>query len=217
MQTLTKQEELRLLELKKYEKNAKKQGYLCIAGVDEAGRGPLAGPVVAAACILPEDFLLAGVNDSKQLTSQQREYLFQQLNEDSRVICGVGVVDSLTIDEINIYQATIKAMLMAIEDLSQKPDCLLVDGMKLPGTTHCEKIIKGDERSLSIASASIIAKVTRDRMMVEYHEQWPEYGFDRHKGYSTAAHMEALEKHGPCPVHRASFEPVKSLLAKAIC
>lgn len=209
---IEKTEWRRLQVLMTYENAARQQGYQLIAGIDEAGRGPLAGPVIAAACIIPCDVFFPGVNDSKQLSPQQRSVLFDQISADSRVCFGIGNISHQEIDRINIYQATIVAMLQAIEVLPQKPDLLLVDGMQLshPGIP-CQKIIKGDCKSQSIAAASILAKVTRDRMMTEFHHQWPHYGFDQHKGYGTPQHIEAIRKWGPCPIHRLSFEPLKSL------
>jgi ribonuclease HII len=205
-------EQQRLTALTAFENLARQQGFKAIAGVDEAGRGPLAGPVVAAACIVPEGVLLPGVDDSKQLTARQRAVLFRELTADKRLCYAVGIVDSQTIDEVNILQATILAMLQAVSALSIQPDYLLVDGLKLPHPSiPGEKIIGGDGRSQSIAAASIIAKETRDRLMLDYHSQWPHYGFDRHKGYGTAAHMLALKEHGPCAIHRTSFAPIKSL------
>lgn len=196
-----------------YEKRAWAQNFVSVAGVDEAGRGPLAGPVVAAACILPKNLQIQGINDSKQLTAKQRETLFAQLCADSQVSYGIGIVEAAVIDQINILQATIKAMLMAVEELEQSPDLLLVDGLKLPHPhLPCEKIIKGDEQSLSIAAASILAKVTRDRIMMELHIKWPQYGFDQHKGYGTVKHVAALKTYGPSPIHRLTFEPVKSTI-----
>jgi ribonuclease HII len=168
---------------------------------------------VAGACILPDNYFIPGINDSKQLTPKERERIYQILIEDERVMCGVGIVDSDVIDRVNIYQATIHAMLLAIGDLTQLPDYMLVDGMKLPGCIipH-SKEIKGDARSQTIAAASVIAKVTRDRIMLEYDERWPMYGFSRHKGYGTPEHIEAIHRHGPCSIHRSSFEPLKSLV-----
>lgn len=194
-----------------YERQAEKKGCRRIAGVDEAGRGPLAGPVVAAACILPlKNLGIRGINDSKLLTPQVREKLFLRITDDPRISFGIGIVQPSIIDQINIYQATIQAMLQAIAQLQPDPDMLLVDGLKLPHAyIECEKIIQGDSKSMSIAAASILAKVTRDRIMCEYHEKFPEYGFHQHKGYGTERHMEALLKHGPCEIHRFSFEPVR--------
>lgn len=208
--TIDSEEMQRLLALVTFEEAARQKGYTLIAGLDEAGRGPLAGPVVAAACIIPKDIFIPKINDSKQIPPKVRQQLFEILTKDERIIYGIGIIDSKEIDKINIYQATIQAMLLAISQLSVVPDCLLVDGLKLPHPTiPCEKIIKGDSLSQSIAAASILAKVTRDSLMVEYHERWPHYGFNQHKGYSTAQHFEALEKYGPCEIHRRSFEPVK--------
>lgn len=204
-------EKKRLTRLSKYEKKAYKEGFKIIAGIDEAGRGPFAGPVVAAACILPPSFRLEGINDSKKMTPQKREKVFQTLTTHSEVCYGIGIIDHIQIDAINIYQASLQAMLQAINQLTIKPDLLLVDGLALrecPITAW--KIIDGDALSISIGAASIIAKVTRDRLMNEYHLQWPEYGFQQHKGYSTALHLKAIETHGPCPIHRMSFEPLKS-------
>jgi len=185
-----------------------------LAGVDEAGRGPLAGPVVAAACIIDCDIDIVGINDSKKLTPVQRRYLFERLIADERVIYGVGIVDRDVIDEINILQATIRAMIEALDNLSTAPTFALVDGMAIPHPTiPNEQVIKGDAKSLSIAAASIIAKETRDRIMVEYHEKWPEYGFDKHKGYGTQKHRDIIQDIGPCPIHRRSFEPVRSMVS----
>lgn len=186
---------------------------MCIAGIDEAGRGPLAGPVVAAACIIPLGIFLPGVNDSKQLTSKKRQEILQNLTSNARILHAVGVVSCQEIDQINILQATIKAMLLAVAGLTVIPDLLLVDGLQLPHQSiPCQKIIKGDQMSASIAAASIIAKEKRDSMMLEYHEEWPQYGFDSHKGYGTAQHYAAIDRHGPCPIHRLSFDPFKSQL-----
>lgn len=208
---LDQEEKSRLLQMLRYEEHSYQQGYQAIAGLDEAGRGPLAGPVVAAACILPKDLLIAGVNDSKKLSAKMREQLFKRLTTDPSIIYGIGIVEAVEIDQINIYQATIQAMWKAVEQLTFRPDYLLIDGM---GISHpsipCQKIIKGDQLSLSIAAASIIAKKTRDDLMRAYHEQWPCYGFDQHKGYGTAKHLESLGQYGPCAIHRYSFAPIKS-------
>ncbi len=204
-------ERLRLKNMLKHERAARRQGHQVIAGLDEAGRGPLAGPIVAAACILPKGTNVIGVNDSKKLLPKAREALFKKLVNDPKIVFAVGIVDSLEIDRINIHQATLQAMNQALSKLGVVPDCLLVDGLNLKHETlPCVKIIKGDQLSQSIAAASIIAKETRDALMREFHVQWPHYGFDQHKGYGTEQHLEALEKHGPCPIHRYSFEPVKS-------
>lgn len=210
---MNKDERQRLKSLLVFEQEARQNGYSTIAGVDEAGRGPLAGPVVAASCVIPEGMLLDGVNDSKKLTARKREVLFEKIVNHSDIHFGVGIVDAGMIDEINIFQATIKAMCCAVDNLSVRADFLLVDGLALSAhKTPSIKIIKGDAKSQSIGAASIVAKVTRDRLMMEYHRQWPEYSFDKHKGYGTAKHMEALRENGPCSIHRATFEPIKSML-----
>lgn len=196
------------VSLRKIERQEYARGFRSLAGIDEAGRGPLAGPVVAAACIIPEGRCIHGVNDSKQLTPAQRQMLYTRLTNDDTILWAVGIVDHQTIDLINIYQATIVAMKMAIDGLKVIPDLLLVDGMNLSHRDlPCLKIIDGDCLSQSIAAASILAKVTRDRIMEEQHQLFPNYGFDRHKGYGTPAHLKALKEHGPCPIHRRSFRP----------
>jgi ribonuclease HII len=207
-------ERKRLKAMLAYERQAKAQGFQKVCGVDEAGRGPLAGPVVAAACILPEHIfsdpiLFRSLNDSKKMDASDREDLFHLLTGHPGVHYGIGLADHEEIDTVNILQATILAMKIAINELLHAPDLVLLDGRKqaLGGLTIWA-IIKGDELSLSIAAASVIAKVTRDRMMVAYHEDWPEYGFKQHKGYGTKAHLEAIAKHGPCPIHRRSFAPI---------
>ena len=182
------------------------QPYACPAGVDEAGRGPLAGPVVAGACVLPKGVVYKEINDSKKLTPAKREQLFEELHADPRAHCAVGVVDVETIDRINILQATIQAMMEAVNALSIKPDVLLVDGLALPHPIPSQKIIKGDELCQSIMAASILAKVTRDRIMLDLHARYPEYGFDCHKGYATPQHRAALKEHGRSPYHRRSFQ-----------
>ncbi len=193
-------------------------GYKRIAGVDEAGRGPLAGPVVAAACIIPEGLILEDVDDSKKIPPEKRKSIYLELINHPQIEFGVGIVDVKRIDEINILQATFEAMLLAVKELAIDPDYLLIDGNRLPKTQFPMKgIIKGDSRSQSIAAASIIAKETRDAIMYKYHEKYPEYQFDLHKGYATQKHLIALQTHGPSPIHRHSFEPVKSLLLNNIC
>ena len=197
--------------LKVYEERARSFGYRSIAGVDEAGRGPLAGPVVAAACIFLEDVELLGLKDSKKLASEQREKLYCQIEENPAILKAVGVIEAIEIDQVNILQATLLAMVAAVAGLSQKPDYVLVDGNRLPPLDiPAEAIIRGDNLSESIMAAAIVAKVTRDRMMVEYDKKWPGYGFAEHKGYPTAGHLEMLKKLGPCPIHRMSYAPLKN-------
>ena len=209
-QPLNSLEEKRLEALLSFEKSAWSNGYQSVAGVDEAGRGPLAGPVVAAACIFPPDFLLEGVNDSKLLSPLKRLCLFQTILSSIEISYGIGIVDALIIDEINILQATFQAMLLAISSLQKTPDYLLIDGNQMPATSIPGiPIIGGDGKSQSIAAASIIAKQTRDQLMLEYHLKWPVYGFDQHKGYGTKAHLAAIAKHGPCPIHRMTFAPLR--------
>jgi len=194
----------------KYERRALQQGYQSVVGIDEAGRGPLAGPVVAAACCIGPGVRIEGIEDSKKLTEAKRERIFRDLTDHPDVSIGIGVVEAEVIDRINILQATIMAMLKSIEDLPIDPDYLLVDGMTLPIPIPCEKVVKGDSLSLCIGAASIMAKVTRDAIMREYDRKFPGYGFGRHKGYGTEKHMEALKELGPCKgVHRESFEPVR--------
>lgn len=192
-----------------FETVARGQGFRTIAGVDEAGRGPLAGPVVAAAVILPEGWIIPGVDDSKKLTESMRNRLYDRIMNEA-VSVGVGISDNRTIDRINILQATLRAMESAVRELSVHPDCLLIDGIsKTSLHIHQKTIKKGDSRSQSVAAASIIAKVTRDRMMEEYDRQYPEYGFAGHKGYGSASHLAAIAEFAPCPIHRLSFRGVK--------
>ncbi len=204
----------RLQVLNRYEEEARLKGFQWIAGIDEAGRGPLAGPVVAAACMIPAGIFIPQVNDSKKLTPQVRQQVFKRITSDAHILYGIGIIEADEIDRINIYQATIQAMLMAISQLPISPDYLLVDGMHFPPQAFpCLKIIKGDTLSQSIAAASILAKETRDHLMCRYHEQWPHYGFNQHKGYGTPQHLEALNQYGPCAIHRRSFKPCQ----KEIC
>ena len=201
----------RLQKLHVFEIEERQNGFSSIAGVDEAGRGPLAGPVVAAACMIPADVYLVGINDSKKLTHDERDALYAQILAHDQIKFGIGIICHERIDKINIFQASVQAMLLAVAQLDINPDILFVDGLKLPHPSiPCRKIIGGDALSHSIAAASVIAKVTRDRIMVEYHKKWPQYGFDRHKGYATADHIDNLKEHGPCPIHRMSFEPLNS-------
>lgn len=199
-------------EMLTYERLAWNQGYLSLAGIDEAGRGPLAGPVVAAACILNPDKPIMGLNDSKKLTPSSRERLYNQIVE--HAICWqIGICDHEIVDKINILQATCEAMRSAIKGLTVVPGLLLIDAVKLEGVEPpIWPIIRGDALSVSIAAASILAKVTRDRMMDEYDHLYPVYGFSQHKGYGTKMHYDALLEHGPCPIHRRTF--IRSLLAK---
>ena len=201
-----------------FERDLWSRGFTLVAGVDEAGRGPLAGPVVAAAVILPStwansglDSRLVDLNDSKQLTETQRENFFQILTTHPDLLYSIAIVDAATIDRINILQATHCAMNEALAQLQPQPQQVLVDGrpvksMTLPQTA----LVKGDSRSYSIAAASVLAKVTRDRMMLEYEAKFPGYGFAVHKGYGVPQHLAAIEKLGPCPIHRMSFAPLKS-------
>ncbi len=196
-------EKKRVYEMMAYEREYQHLGAIC--GIDEAGRGPLAGPVVAGAVILPKDCSILWLNDSKQLSPSKREELYDVIMEEA-IAVGVGYASPARIDEINILQATYEAMREAVSNLSVKPECLLNDAVIIPGIQLPQvKIIKGDAKSLSIAAASVIAKVTRDRLMVEYDKIMPEYGFAGHKGYGSAAHIEAIRKYGPSPIHRQSF------------
>jgi len=197
------EERARVEALMFYEKQYASYGNIC--GVDEVGRGPLAGPVVAGAVILPPDCRILYINDSKKLSAKRREELYDEIL-DKAIAAEIGIVSWERIDEINILQATYEAMRQAISKLKVQPDCLLNDAVVIPNLTLLQvPIIKGDAKSASIAAASIIAKVYRDRLMDEYAEQYPEYGFDSNKGYGTAAHIEAIKKYGPCPIHRRSF------------
>lgn len=196
----------RLIELSKYEREFNEKGFDLIGGIDEAGRGPLFGPVVAACVVLPKDCLIEGVNDSKKLSEKKREALFDEIKEKA-VAWGVGIVDNNVIDEINILQATRKAMHEAVLNLKVKPNFIFVDAEEHVNTCGIPylPIIKGDALSISISCASIIAKVTRDRMVDEYAKQYPEYGLEKHKGYGTKVHIEAIKKYGLTPLHRKTF------------
>lgn len=199
-----------LVRMSEIETSLYKEGYegkeiRCIAGVDEVGRGPLAGPVVAAAVILPENFDLLGVNDSKKLTEKRREELFGKIM-DAALAVGIGMRDHQRIDEVNILNATKEAMADAVSHLSLTPDILLIDALTLEGVRIPQMgIVKGDSRSVSIAAASIIAKVTRDHMMIKWAEEYPGYAFEKNKGYGTKAHYEGLDRQGACAIHRRSF------------
>lgn len=187
-----------------------RRGCQSVAGVDEAGRGPLAGPLVAAAVILYPGTELPGVRDSKTLTPAARERLFDAIRGTARGV-GIGIVDALTVDRINVLEATRRAMASAVRNLPVQPEHILIDAVRLPDVPVAQtSIIKGDAIVLSIAAASVIAKVTRDRLMIEYDRLYPQYGFDRHKGYGTAEHLDALRRYGPTPVHRRTFRGVLS-------
>ena len=192
----------------------RKNGYKFIAGIDEVGRGPLAGPVVACAAIILQAELktFKGIRDSKQLSERQREKFYKILTNDSQVHYGIGIVSEKIIDKINILQATFLAMKKAVENLKVKPDFLLIDGKwTLENYPISQTAIpKGDQNIFSIAAASIIAKVTRDRMLVKLRQKYPQYGFEKHKGYGTKLHLEMLKKYGPCEIHRKSFKPIKN-------
>lgn len=191
------------------------QGHEAVAGLDEAGRGPLAGPVVAAAVILPPGLNLPGVTDSKQLSAVRRQELYCLIMEQALSV-GVGEAGVQEIDEVNILQATLRAMERALASLVPAPDFLLVDGITpLPVSIPQRTIAKGDSLSLSIAAASIVAKVTRDRQMLEWHQRYPGYGFDRHKGYGSKDHLAAIGRLGPCPIHRLSFRGVREHVGMA--
>ena len=188
-----------------YEEKAWANGYDSVCGVDEAGRGPVAGPVCAAAVILPAGIVIEGLNDSKKLSEKKREKLFDEITENA-LAWSVSLVDERLIDEINILQATYEAMRQAIAKLDPAPQILLNDAVTIPQVAIPQvPIIKGDAKSVSIAAASILAKVTRDHMMEEYDKEYPEYGFAKHKGYGTAAHIAALKEYGPTPIHRRTF------------
>ena len=191
------------------EKHYRGLGVTGICGIDEAGRGPLAGPVVAACVILPIDYDCAGIDDSKKMTAKSRDLRFAELTA-SQAKIGVGIVDSVQIDRENILRATHSAMRLALRQIEYWVEVVLVDGLPVKGLSkhRQEAIVGGDALSASIAAASIIAKVTRDRMMIEYDSRYPQYGFAGHKGYAAATHLEALKRYGPCPIHRFSFAPV---------
>ena len=205
-------ENLRLEAMLRYEKELYVQGINLIAGVDEVGRGPLAGPVVAAAVILPQNCKIKGLNDSKKIPKKKHEEIFQAVKDNALAI-GIGIMDNQVIDQVNIYEATKLAMKEAISQLTPQPEHLLIDAMKLELPISQTSIIKGDANSLSIAAASIVAKVTRDELMKEFDQQYPGYDFTANAGYGTAKHLEGLEKLGVTQIHRISFEPVKTLVS----
>ena len=203
---LTEEEEIaRVKAMHEYEHNCRDNGYTVVAGVDEAGRGPLAGPVYAAAVILPNDIIIKGINDSKKLSEKKREELFEEITEKA-IAYNIFSVDEKRIDEINILNATYEAMNGAVNGLSTAPDFVLIDGNRISGMEIPHKtVVKGDSKSISIAAASVLAKVSRDRFICQMAEKYPEYGFEKHKGYGTKAHNEAILKYGPCPIHRRTF------------
>lgn len=203
---MKEKEEQRLIELKQIEKNLHQKGFKYICGIDEAGRGPLAGPVVVASVIMPEGSMIEGVNDSKKISEKKREKLYDLILEEA-ISYGVGIVDQTEIDEINILNATKKGLTMSLKELTVRPDLIIVDALNHIDTMGIpyEPIIKGDAKAYSISAASIIAKVTRDRIMREWATVYPQYSFEVHKGYGTAKHIEAIKEYGICPLHRKSF------------
>ncbi|WP_029185340.1 ribonuclease HII [Streptococcus suis] len=205
-------EDARLEAMLSYERALYENGVEFIAGIDEVGRGPLAGPVVAAAVILPKGCKIRYLNDSKKIPKSKHEAIYEEVMERA-VAVGVGIKDAAVIDQVNIYEATKLAMLEALGQLSQEPEYLLIDAMKLNTPIPQTSIIKGDANSLSIAAASIVAKVTRDKMMADYDKEFAGYGFAKNAGYGTAEHLEGLNKLGITPIHRKTFEPIKSMLA----
>ena len=203
---MKEKEEQRLINLKQYECELRSKGYKYICGIDEAGRGPLAGPVVVASVIMPENSMIEGVNDSKKVSEKKREKLYDLILSEA-ISYGVGIIGQDEIDEINILNATKKGLTISLQELTQKPDLIIVDALNNIDTlgTNYESIIKGDAKCYSIAAASIIAKVTRDRIMREWDKVYPQYGFVAHKGYGTVAHIKALKEYGACPLHRKTF------------
>jgi len=203
---MNEKEEQRLIKLKEMDEEIYINGAKYICGIDEAGRGPLAGPVVVASVILPRESMIEGVNDSKKISEKKRERVYEEIIKEA-ISYGVGIIDESKIDEINILQATKEGITESIKELKIVPDIILVDALR--GINTCNipyrSIIKGDATSYSIAAASIIAKVTRDRLMLKYDEMYPEYGFAKHKGYGTANHISAIKQYGLCPIHRRSF------------
>lgn len=208
-------EDVRLETMLRYEKELYQKGYQAIAGIDEVGRGPLAGPVVTACVILPKDCKIRHLNDSKKIPKKHHEEIYEEVLARALGV-GIGIVDNDTIDRVNIYEATKLGMLQAIEQMKgevTKPDYLLIDAMQLDTPIPQLSLIKGDANSLSIAAASIVAKVTRDRMMAEYAKEYPGYAFDKNVGYGTKDHLAGLKQYGITPIHRKSFEPIKSMLS----
>ena len=210
---MKEKEEERLKLLKEIEENLYEQGCNSICGIDEAGRGPLAGPVVVAAVIMPRNSMIEGVNDSKKVSEKKREALYEQILQEA-ISYGIGIIDQKEIDNINILNATKKGLTTAVQALTVRPDRIIVDALEHIDTCHIPytSIIKGDAKCYSIAAASIIAKVTRDRIMRQWDEIYPQYGFAKHKGYGTKAHIEAIKEYGLTPIHRLSF--VKNIIGK---
>ena len=208
---MKEKEQLRLIELKKIEEEMYNSEIELICGIDEAGRGPLAGPVVVAAVIMPRDSMIEGVNDSKKVSEKKRELLYDRIIAEA-ISYGIGIVDQKEIDKVNILNATKEALTIAVGKLNPKPNKIIVDALKGIDTLGIpyESIIKGDAKCYSISAASIIAKVTRDRIMRQWDEVYPEYGFEKHKGYGTASHIAAIKENGLCPLHRRSF--VKNII-----
>ena len=204
-------EEIKEIDNYEYERNLRKEGIKLIAGVDEVGRGPLVGPVVAACVILPENFNLDGLTDSKKLTEKKRDYYFEEIKKQA-ISIGIGIKDENVIDEVNIYEATKLAMKEAIDKCDIKPEHILIDAMPLELDIPTTSIIKGDLKSITISAASVIAKVTRDRMMYELDEKYPMYEFKKNKGYPTKTHMEAIKKYGIIKEHRKTFGPVRDYI-----
>ena len=203
---MKEKEEARLLVLKEHENELRNKGFKTICGIDEAGRGPLAGPVVVASVIMPADSMIEGVNDSKKISEKKREKIYDQILEEA-LSYGIAIIGQDEIDEINILNATKKGLTVSLQELTEKPDLIVVDalnGIDTMGIPY-ESIIKGDAKCYSIAAASILAKVTRDRIMREWDKIYTQYGFEKHKGYGTAAHIAAIKEHGLCPIHRRSF------------
>lgn len=209
-------EDQRLETMLRFERECYQMGYHYPAGIDEVGRGPLAGPVVAASVILPKNCKIKGLNDSKKIPKSKHEAIYQEINEKALAI-GIGIIDNQVIDQVNIYEATQIAMLAALKEMQKngpKADYLLIDAMKLDIDLPQESIIKGDANSLSIAAASVVAKVTRDRIMSDFDQTYPGYGFSQNAGYGTKGHLEGLRELGVTPIHRRSFEPIKSMVKK---
>lgn len=208
-----KRERERIGRMFSYERQVWAMGYRLVAGLDEVGRGPLAGPVVAAAVILPGELIVPGLEDCRRLSGKRRQEVYEEIRAKALGV-GIGMVHPDGIDEANVMMATYKAMVKAVADLAERPDYLLIDSLHLPGVAQPQApIAGGDGQSCSIAAASIVAKVTRDDYMIEMDKQYPQYGFANHKGYGTLEHREALERHGPCPIHRKTYGSVREIMS----